>query len=847
MALQDRAIEKFQNDPSLRVLFFFDSEGQFKEEIEGWNQDEIACIVADGAPFRLKHRLEGELSETPVFLYVPGPRPSTLSGYPLADLLVANRELRVDRVADFMERFELDAKHRELIQRYYKPELQYNGRQRFLSSVLKNNRLTERRLQLGLAAFHLDVGFKTPPGEEQLFAGVLRQATSRRAFEAYRKTCESLGLSNLMGRLLSEQFELDEMAFTLENVHTAAQKMKYNLLVRPIGEIDPDDPYRKLRIQSTLTLNRMEGLAQAWREHGALDRTPESVLQELAPEVDETKLLDIYGPETTFGYMTPVLRRRRIEQAVAWLESAPSKTRNVVSPLRDAPDDTSLAADALWHMASFYQVQRGYNTLSLGTVNDYLSAYTEELYLCDTHYRKAARSYTSLHQAAPELAVSIEEAYTRFLHHYHDRFIHPLNINWQAELQQSVTGRGDLSISVQGDFYDRFIGPVDQKTAVIVSDALRYEVAQELADLMTQHDARKQVELHPLLAALPSVTSVGMAHLLPHSLITLGDETPSIDGRSTEGTANRERILQGDRPDSRALPYDEVSQYGRDEGRALFKIHPLVYIYHDRIDAAGDNRKTESDVLDEVDKAVGELQQLIRTLNNWNVYRIVVVADHGFLYMHDDPPDAMQESFPEVEGPVLRRNRCIVARDVLGDGGYVFPISAFSDIEADLKVCVPRAVNRYLQRGAGKRYAHGGASLQELVIPAIEVRKAREDKAQKVGVRLLSDKRTISSGALSVRILQTEAVSSSHQPRHIILGLYDDQDNPISEETQLTLDATEENAQKRTQKVILTLGPAANGLNFCRLKVYDRTDHNRLNPLVDQRYSIQRIIAQDDF
>jgi hypothetical protein len=34
-------------------------------------------------------------------------------------------------------------------------------------------------------------------------------------------------------------------------------------------------------------------------------------------------------------------------------------------------------------------------------------------------------------------------------------------------------------------------------------------------------------------------------------------------------------------------------------------------------------------------------------------------------------------------------------------------------------------------------------------------------------------------------------------------------------------------------------------LNFCQLKIYDEDDTNRLNPLIDQRYSIQRLIEQD--
>jgi hypothetical protein len=154
-------------------------------------------------------------------------------------------------------------------------------------------------------------------------------------------------------------------------------------------------------------------------------------------------------------------------------------------------------------------------------------------------------------------------------------------------------------------------------------------------------------------------------------------------------------------------------------------------------------------------------------------------------------------------------------------------------------------VNRYRRRGAGKQYAHGGASLQEMVVPALVLKKAREDVADKVDVRLLSEERTIRSGALSARLLQTEAVSETHQPRTIHAALYDDEDNIVSDTDTFTLDARASDATERTQKLILTLKPEANQLNFCQLKIYDEDDTNRLNPLIDQRYSIQRLIEQD--
>jgi hypothetical protein len=123
------------------------------------------------------------------------------------------------------------------------------------------------------------------------------------------------------------------------------------------------------------------------------------------------------------------------------------------------------------------------------------------------------------------------------------------------------------------------------------------------------------------------------------------------------------------------------------------------------------------------------------------------------------------------------------------------------------------------------------------------VKKTREDVAEKVGVRLLSSERTIKTGALTAQLLQTESVSSGRQSRTVHAALYDEQGNVVSEEETIVLDAQSEDPTERKEKLVLTLGSEANNLTFCRLRIFDVED--RLNPLIDQKYSIQQLIERD--
>ncbi len=856
MTLEDRVAQQFDTHDSLRVLFFFDPDEKHREAVFAWSHDTIRCIEADSALFRLRYRLEEELADTPVFLYVPESCPADWSGNPLADLWFANRELRIDEVAEFMEEYGLSAEHRGIVQRYYDGELEYKNRREFLGGLLSDASFSEKRLQLGLAAYHAKetfegVRFRSVPQRRLLHAALLIGATDAEAFEEFRSQCEGLELTDRLCRLLSQQFELDAPDLDVETLREAARVMKYNLLLPADQDPTPDDPYRRLYRESNLIRQELWGLMQAWQDHGALERSPEATLDALTPNFNETRLVDVYGADADYGYLTPTLRRLRFKDAVSHLRDRPSRTKRILDDLGQPDSADTPAADALWEMATFYQVLAGYPSLDFGAPEDFVEQYREELYRCDACYRRAVQSVRTLRREYPGREDLLRDAFDQFHSDYHHEYLHPLNTAWQRTLEEQVEDGAPLELRSarrQGGFYARHLAGEEQKTAVIISDGLRYEAAQELTRRLSE-DARKQVDLDPVLAALPSVTSVGMSHLLPHDAIaSRGDGSFEIDGVSTAGTANRERILQSDSPDAKAVSFNEAMRMSQSEGRELFKSHPLVYIYHDRIDATGDNRKTETDVVSAVEETVTEVRQLVRTLNNWNVYRVLVTADHGFLYSDQEIPPSMQEGFPELDGEVLRKNRVLLAKsgqEATDSGGYRFPLRAVSDIDADLDVIVPRAVNRYRQSGAGKQYAHGGASLQEMVVPAVEIRKKRRDTAEKVGVRLLSDERTIRSGSISIELVQTEAISSGTQPRTVEVGLYDDEGQLVSNEETLVLNAESSTPTDRTRKVVLTLTPDADDLNLCQLRVYDEDDTGRLDPLIDQRYSINRLIERD--
>src|SRR5699024_5020271 len=111
-------------------------------------------------------------------------------------------------------------------------------------------------------------------------------------------------------------------------------------------------------------------------------------------------------------------------------------------------------------------------------------------------------------------------------------------------------------------------------------------------------------------------------------------------------TPDRKAILQNRDPDATYISAQKVNDMNRSQLRELFKEFSTVYIKHNLIDSAGEQHATEKNVFKNVEQTIEYLDNLIRILNNANVYRFLVTADHGFNYMENKLDDATLEDFP---------------------------------------------------------------------------------------------------------------------------------------------------------------------------------------------------------
>ncbi len=69
-------------------------------------------------------------------------------------------------------------------------------------------------------------------------------------------------------------------------------------------------------------------------------------------------------------------------------------------------------------------------------------------------------------------------------------------------------------------------------------------------------------------------------------------------------------------------------------------------------------------------------------------------------------------------------------------------------LDSDLEVQIPKSIHRLRLPGAGSRFVHGGAALQEIVVPVLTVNKKRKSDTRLVNVEVLPESDKITTGQL---------------------------------------------------------------------------------------------------
>ncbi|RYG19597.1 BREX-1 system phosphatase PglZ type A, partial [bacterium] len=475
-------------------------------------------------------------------------------------------------------------------------------------------------------------------------------------------------------------------------------------------------------------------------------------------------------------------------------------------------------------------------------------AYEGSLYRFDQLYRQFCEAADAVEAQGWDilkaLRGSIESAYG-------NGFLLPLAMKWGDLLQAGLLSEWRIpGVPNQWSFFERHVrGPLKggetKRAYVVVSDALRFEAAHELASELNGR-YRFAATLSSQLGVLPSITRLGMASLLPHGKLSLTDQGDVLaDGQSTSGTANRKKLLSAH--GGTAVTAEDLLAMRRDEARAAFKDCEVVYVYHNAIDSVGDSAATQGETFQGVRRAVEELLALTRFIvNSLNGSYVVLTADHGFLFQKE-PPTSTEKSglSTKPHQPMIEKKRYVLGRSLgVSDQAYVGSTDATANTDDGAEFWVPKGINRFHFSG-GAQYYHGGAMLQEIVVPVIVVREKESDdqKPRPVAVHVLGSSPKITTNAHRFQLLQADAVSARRSALTVKLAIYDGE-REISNVATVTLDSPSDSIDERSKTVFLTLKSG----NYDRNKPYHLILRNAEDQVELQRIEVAIDLSiQNDF
>ena len=327
-------------------------------------------------------------------------------------------------------------------------------------------------------------------------------------------------------------------------------------------------------------------------------------------------------------------------------------------------------------------------------------------------YRRSLEAYHKLITKDVPIEQTLSDAKNTLDLEY-AKFSNILNLEWMSCINEKKEYFDALGISKQEEFFDNECD-ASTKKVVIVCDALRYEVANELMQELSKE--KHIASISAMRTMLPTETKFCKPALLPHHSLALVGTDMTVDNKSMITLDQRTAHLSNYREGAVCVNFaDVMNGLSHSAARELFK-RPLVYIFYNTIDDAS-HSQSPFEVIRACRTAIEQLTVLVRRLHaSWNVRNVIVTSDHGFIY--NDMRFEEKDKHSITEEFIEKKTRYyLTTNDASVEGISKYPLQKVSVMKTngDVYIAVPNGTNRLAAPG-GYNFAHGGATLQEMKI-----------------------------------------------------------------------------------------------------------------------------------
>lgn len=813
-----------------RIVFWYDDKQEFEKDFEDLEFDDVAKLEIKNNEFRLKHQILREQKDQKFLLYKNEARPKEYLDNWFLDVELYNGDFRTDQVAIWLSELGLGFEFGDVIQEH---EAFFTPTRLIKLKKIITKEDTPRSLRFKMISIlcSSDVRVDTilesllaenAKGKEDKYKLLRKCHLDRFLWESvdrnYGYSSENVSVKDFVITLFKDiYFSYFEDTKTLNgDALVFMNRWKDSRKNQASYETHSADCEEMLGIESDLFNRDFRDLI----ELDFFNIIDKKIISDLVKAVSDRKV--------SSGDITLWARARRQSH---WYETYA---------------DIYQAID----YAAKFIATLDKTVLNVESLESGVQLYSNNWFNIDKLYRKYV-----YHMQASAQPTLLDKLTTTIENLYVNNYLLKLSDTWQTHIDR-LDKWIIPSYPMQRDFYSKYIEPVLHKNGkiyVIISDALRYEVGDELTSIIRQEDMF-EATIEPAISMLPSYTQLGMASLLPNKTIKFsGDEqaTVIVDGINARST-NREKILRSYVPKSttiKAKKLISMTKDGDDGTRALVRDNDVVYIYHDIIDNAG-KLKTEDTVCRAAEDCLAELKQIIRKLTSANATNIIVTADHGFIYQNKtiEESDYLGTS-ASGEEILYEDRRFILGRNLHEEPSFKKFTSEQLGLVGDIEAQIPKSINRLKRSGSSSKFVHGGSTLQEIVIPVIQIHKKRKSDTAHVDIDIIrGSSSVISSGQLSVTFYQKDAVTDKLLPRVLKAGIYTLDGVLISDSHILTFDLTSDNAREREMKVRFLLAQNSDDSNgkevLLRLEEQvDKTSH--FKEYATMAYQMRRSFKSD--
>lgn len=847
-----------------RIVFWHDPDKRFLEELDNLELENVTLLdMTDQSQLAVKKRIEIDEPEQQFLLWFPHDAPPKEFDW-LLDIRLYSTEFHADFAAITLNTLGIaQLGLREHIQR----------RKAFFStkrlSALKGL-VTEQENEASLDKKMVAViaGVKTAKTEEILFSLITQYVNQQKDDDSdLENTLAMLKRHDLEGVLWDILNQ--EMGYQAE--HPTLENLILKLFCTDLSA--QADPQKREWLEKNV-LATPSGRASAlafmvtWRADRrykeAYDYCAQQMQDALRPE-DQYRLsspYDLHECETTLSIEQTIIHAL----VTQLLEESTTLDREAFKKLLSERQSKYWCQTRQEYCAIYDALRQAERLLNLRNRHidgfhyqdsaTFWKAYCEELFRFDQAYRLFNEYALLVHSKGAMILKSLDD-YIEAL--YSNWYLAELSRSWNKvlETENRMQEWRIAGVPRQQNFYNevvkpQFNNPQIKRVFVIISDALRYEVAEELGNQINT-EKRFTAELRSQLGVLPSYTQLGMAALLPHDEICYQPGSGDIvyaDGLSTSGTPNRDTILK--KYKGMAVKSDDLLKWKNQQGRDLIRDYEVVYIWHNTIDAMGDSASTEEKTFEACRNAVVELKDLVtRVINRLHGTRIIVTADHGFLFQQQ-PLSGQDKTTLQIkpDNTIKNHKRFIIGHQLPADDfcwkGKVADTAGVSD---NSEFLIPKGIQRFHFSG-GARFVHGGAMLQEVCVPVLQVKAlqktAAEKQPQRRPVDIVKHHPLIKlvNNIDKVSLLQTHPVGELYEPRTLNIFIVDNANNVVSGKERICFDSDNNTMEKRVRDVTLKLI----GANFNRRNEYWLILEDAQTETGYQKYPVIIDLAfQDDF